>query len=171
MVKACEDTQLVLYSTLEPKYKNFTMHDCFQLSSMLANKLNVDIKKPCTCQRQREKNATTSREQSMVEQEVEDYFRINVTVTLLGDLIERMIERFDSGQNIAVKGIMLIPAYIITNSARKTSITPFPSFYLPSPLTLNAKLGIWSRDLFWEEEFKKLKEQHLKATGQTVLTS
>lgn len=161
MVKAYEDTQLVI-KTLQytrTKVEEFH-HDCFEFCSGLANKLNVNITKPRTCQRQKfRQNATTSNEQSTTEQVVENYYRINVTVPLLDDLVQRMIERFDSGQNIVIKGTMLIPAYFITNSSWKSSIAPFTSFYaedLPLQLTLSAELEIWHQkwNLFWEEEFK-----------------
>ena len=87
--------------------------------------------------------------------------------------MEKMKDRFDNGQNIAIKGIMLIPAYIITEASWKCFIAPFIAFYsedLPSPHTLNAELVIWNQKwcYYCEEKFKQLKQQHLKATGEEM---
>ena len=74
----------------------------------LAIKIDVDIKRPRTCHRQRFRQNAVGDEQSNEEQAVEDYLRINVTIPLVDEVLESMKARFEGGQASAVKGTMLI---------------------------------------------------------------
>ena len=65
---------------------------------------------------------------------IEDYFQVNVTIPLLD---ERMNERFSDGQEVVIKGFMLIPAHVVIDSEWKSSVAPFVAFHsdcLPSLL-------------------------------------
>ena len=70
-------------------------HDCFVFAKELAAKLEIEVKKPRTYQRQRfRQNSVVSCSGSSLEEAAQHYFRINVTILLV---IAGMKTRFQSG--------------------------------------------------------------------------
>ena len=129
MVKAYEDVQLVIRSLQHTRDKIVeSHHEWFEHCSQLARKVNVEVKKPRTCQRQRFRQNHTTQSQSP-EQEAKDYFRVSLTIPLIDELIERLNGRFSSDQDSVVKGFSLVPSNVVMQSSWKTSIAPFTSFY------------------------------------------
>ena len=49
------------------------------------------------------------------EQLVKNYSRINVTIPILDDVITSLQQRFSAGQDVIMKGMALLPSYVITN--------------------------------------------------------
>lgn len=87
-----------------------------------------------------------------------------------------MTNRFDSSQNDAMKGVLLLPPSVITDSNWQSTIKSFVDLYLddlPSRHTLHAELVLWSRhwEDYWEDHLTKLKQQHLLATGDELRVS
>ncbi len=78
-------------------------------------------------------------------------------------------ERFEDGQLDTMKGVMLLPSAVITEPDTK----PFLELYsdeVPSKHTLDAELVLWTQRWTeeWSEQWKKLKEQHVQATGSEL---
>ena len=63
------------------------------------------------------------------EQQVRNYFRINVTISILDNVITNLQQRFSDGQDIITKGMALLPLYIITKPDWKTTLQPSLEFY------------------------------------------
>ncbi len=114
VMKAYEGIHLVI-ATLEKiqdKVDEFH-HDYFVYAKELAIKIDIEVKKPCTCRRQRfRQNAVGTHNLS----QEEEYFRINVTYYPIfrSNCYISMKSRFEGGQSLVVKGTMLIPACVIT---------------------------------------------------------
>ena len=95
------------------------------------------------------------------EERVEEYFRINVTVPLLDEVVTSMKARFEGGQS---SGTMLIPACAITERDWKSHCVAMYSDDLPSKHTLSAELDLWEQKWTkeWEARWKELQQQHTK---------
>lgn len=151
-------------------------HDCFVFAKELAVKVDVEIRKPRTCQRQRFRQNAIVAEQRNPEQVVEDYFRINVTIPFLDEVVGNMKTRFEDGQASVVKGAMLIPACVLTEPDWKSQIDPCVQMYiddLPSRHTLNAELDLWEQKWsdIWQERWKILQQEHVQATGEQLVVT
>ena len=149
MPEAYEEIGLVI-RTLEQirKKVNEFHHNCFIFTRDLAVKVDVDMTKPRTCQRQRFRQNAIGTEQGNPEQVIEDYYRINVTIPFLDEVVGNMKTRFEDGQASVVKGTMLIPACVITEPDWKSQIDSFLQMYmddLPSTQTLSAELDLWEQ--------------------------
>ena len=84
--------------------------------------------------------------------------------------------RFDSSQVNTMKGNMLLPSSVVTEPTWRSIIKPFLDLYiddLPSRHTLDAELLLWSHHWKdkWDDHFRKLKEQHVVATGSELSLS
>lgn len=106
----------------------------------------VDIKKPCTCKRQTNRlNAVPSSHSISEESIIEQYFRVNLTIPFLDKVIENLHSRFAEGQDTVLKGILLIPPYVVTHESWEQSVDPFIQHCideLPCSLTINADLAM-----------------------------
>ena len=175
IVKAYDEIHLVI-TTLEKmrnKVEEFN-HDCFLYAKELAIKIDVEIKKPRTCQRQRFRLNAVGTANLSQEEAAEEYFRINITIPFLDQVISSMKARFEDGQSLVVKGTMLIPACVITEPDWKSQIQPCVDMYsddLPSKCTLDAELDLWAQKWTreWEERWKKIQLQHFQATGEHLV--
>lgn len=130
IVKAYDEIHLVI-TTLE-KMRNKVdefHHDCFAYAKELAIKIDVDIKKPRTCQRQRFRLNAVGTASSSQEEAAEEYFRINTTIPFLDQVVSSMKARFEDGQALVVKGTLLIPACVITEPDWKSQIQPCVDMY------------------------------------------
>ena len=177
IVKAYEEIHLVI-STLE-KIRNEVdefHHDCFVYAKELSIKLGLEKKMPRTCQRQRFRQNAVGTSNLSQEESAEEYFRINVTIPFLDQVVASMKARFEGGQSLVVKGTMLIPSCVITNPDWRSQIQPCVDMYiddLPSKRTLNAELDLWEQKWTkdWEERWKKLQQQHIQATGEQLVAT
>ena len=147
-------------------------HTVFAEACEIAQKIDVDVKKPRTCGRQiNRRNAVAMHsEQLSGQQLVEEYYRINLAIPFLDETLGTLRARFDCGQEVVMKGMLLLPVSVISIGNWKTSIQPFIEFYsdeLPCSRTITSELCIWelSWKERWELKWKELKEQHLVATG------
>jgi len=107
--------------TLQDVHKNVLSfhHDCHEQAAKLAEKINVDVKAPRIYVRQsHRRNALPSTAVETPEQMVMNYFRVNVTIPVLYDIIISLQERFSDGQDTVFKGTMVLPSSIITNRGR-----------------------------------------------------
>jgi predicted sulfurtransferase len=99
MLRAYEEIGLVIRTLEQIRTKvNEFHHDCFVFAKELALKVDVDIKRARTCQRQRFRQNAIVTEQQNPEQVIEDYFRVNVTVPFLVEVVGNMKNRFEDGQ-------------------------------------------------------------------------
>lgn len=90
----------------------------------LATRLNVDITRPRICNRQMHRQNATASDSGLTESQLtERYYRINVTVPFLDDVIQN---RFAEGH--IVKGALLIPAYTASSENWEDSLGPFLSW-------------------------------------------
>ncbi len=122
--------------------------DSFGLAKALAEKIHVDVKKPRTCRRQIYRQNAVVDDTATPEEAAEQYFRVNVTIPFLDQVIESMKERFEEGQASAVKRTMLIPSSVICEPDWKSQLKPFIDMFcddLPSRHTLDAELEMWKQ--------------------------
>ena len=107
------------------------------------------------------------------EERVEEYFRINVTVPLLDEVVTSMKARFEGCQSSVVKGTMLIPACAITEPDWKSQIQLCVEMYSDDLPTLIAELDLWEQKWTkeWEARWKELQQQHTKITGECLVVT
>ena len=146
-------------------------HDCHEQATKLAQKINVDVKAPRICGRQsHRRNALPSTAVETPEQMVMNYFRVNVTIPILDDIITSLQERFSDGQDTVIKGTMLLPCNVITNSSWKNILQPCVKFYsdeISCCHGVESELQLWSKmwEDQWKSHWKALNEQHLHTIG------
>ena len=104
---------------------------------------------------------------------IEEYYRINITVPFLDEVIMALQSRFSEGQEAVFQGLLLIPAYTVTHPNWEHTVQQFIQFYsdeIPSNHTIDAQLGLWK--LLWKEQWERklvsLQKQHLDATGREM---
>ena len=107
------DLVIVAFETIQDEVREFH-HDCFVYAKELAIKMDIEVKKPRTCQRQRFRQNAVGSHNLTQEEAAEEYFRINVTIPFVDQVITSMKSRFDGGQSLVIKGTMLIPACAFT---------------------------------------------------------
>lgn len=166
------EVNLVL-SMLEQTRDNVESFHCdnYEQACLLAKKIDVDIKKPQTCRRQtfRSNVQTPSHTELSPEEHVKVYYRCNVTIPMLDDLIISLKDRFCEGQETVSTGIMLLPSFTITTMNWEYSIQPFIDLYhdeVPSYCNLLAEIKLWKMKWtdIWDMKWKCIQEQHVKAT-------
>ena len=92
---------------------------------------------------------------------------INLCINFLS-----ILRRFAGGQDIVMKGMMLVPATLISDPNSLTLVKQFIEHYeedLPSPSTVDAELVLWHQlwTRKWEDHWKCLLEQQ-SGTGTTL---
>ena len=137
--------------------------------------IDVDVVRPRICARQRNRqNAVGSSSTELSPMElIEEYYRINVTIPFLDEVIVALQNRFSEGQESIFKGLYLIPAYTISLLNWDLEIEEFIQYYsdeIPNSRTVNAELGLWK--LLWKERWEQklaiIHKQHLDATGKEM---
>ena len=61
--------------------------------------------------------------------QIEDHFRINVTIPFIEEVIGCLQDRFSEDQQSIMKGVMLLPSSVITEPNWVSVIQPFLQFY------------------------------------------
>ena len=117
----------------------------------IAEKLGITVKKPRTCHVQRNCANTPA-------ETIEDHYRRNLTIPLVGHLINELENGFGSGdQETAVQCLFAVPSMLVASKETwMTSFGQFSTFHkdsLPSPLDLDAKMTLWQRK--WEQQDPK----------------
>ncbi|XP_068704634.1 52 kDa repressor of the inhibitor of the protein kinase-like [Montipora foliosa] len=118
----------------------------FQKACQIAEKLDITVQKPRTCQVQRNRANNPA-------ETVEDHYRRNLTIPLVDHLINELETRFGSGdQETAVQCLFAVPSMLLASKKKwRTSFARFSTFHedsLPSPLSLDAEMTLWQRK--WE---------------------
>ncbi|XP_068735595.1 uncharacterized protein [Montipora capricornis] len=118
----------------------------FQKACQIAEKLDITVQKPRTCQVQRNRANNPA-------ETVEDHYRRNLTIPLGDHLINELETRFGSGdQETAVQCLFAVPSMLLASKETwRTSFDRFSTFHedsLPSPLSLDAEMTLWQRK--WE---------------------
>ena len=149
--------------------------DCYDEACTLARKLDVDCNKPRTCSRQIHRQNAAPLSTSPAEQ-VKDYYRCNVTIPVLDDMCACLSARFCEGQEVVVKGMMLLPSSTITVDNWDDAIQPFLDLYrdeVSSDHILRAEIVLWKQMWSdkWDLKWKVIQEQHVKATGSRMKVS
>ena len=103
----------------------------FQKACQIAEKLDITVQKPRTCQVQRNRANNTA-------ETVEDHYRRNLTIPLVDHLINKLETRFGSGdQETAVQCLFAVPSMLLASKETwRTSFDRFSTFHedsLPSP--------------------------------------
>jgi len=86
----------------------------------------------------------------------------------LDEVIESLKRRFAEGQEVVLRGIWLIPSYVVACENWEESIDPFIQHYsdeLPNMHTVKAELSTWKilwTDA-WENKWKIIQDQHNKS--------
>ena len=116
----------------------------FNAASELAEQMDIDIKKPRTCGRQkhRENYSTVS---------PEDYYKQSVTIPFLDHLCQEINSRFSEGQSSLIKGFSGVPHVLQQEPDWKSLFRSFCQFieeYMPDILCLESELTLWERH--WE---------------------
>ena len=110
-------------------------HTCFLEARDTARRNIVDIKMPRVCKRQTNRaNALVSDGGLSEEEKVESYYRVNVTIPLLDEIVGSVKNRFDAGQEVVLKGTRLLPAYMCMLCPNQTGSVLY-SLLLSSILT------------------------------------
>lgn len=129
-VKAYEEVKLVIRTLEHVRTKMDEFHcDCFVCASDLAEKIDVEVKKPQTCRRQQFRQNAVITEHSSGGEGIEEYFRINVAVSFLDDVLQSMKSRFEDGQTVIAKGFQLVPSCAISEPNLKSTLQPFLDRY------------------------------------------
>ena len=118
----------------------------FQKACQIAEKLDITVQKPRTCQVQRNRANNPA-------ETVEEHYRRNLTIPLVDHLINKLETRFGSGdQETAVQCLFAVPSMLLASKETwRTSFDRFSTFHedsLPSPLSLDAEMTLWQRK--WE---------------------
>ena len=83
---------------------------------------------PRVCKRQTNRaNALVSDGGLSEEEKVESYYRVNVTIPLLDEIVGSLKNRFDVEQEVVLKGTRLLPAYVVSHSDWEVYYTAFYS--------------------------------------------
>lgn len=174
LVSLNDQIQLVI-RTLQNVRKDVSNfhHDCHKQATKLAQKIDVEVKMPRICgQQTHRRNALPDvQADQSTEQQVKNYFRINVTIPILDDVITSLQQRFSDGQDIIMmKGMALLPSYVITKLDWKTTLHPFLEIYsdeVTSCHAVDSELKLWNemwKDR-WESHWKSIQEQHVQTVG------
>ena len=107
----------------------------FQKACQIAEKLDITVQKPRTCQVQRNRANNPA-------DTVEDHYRRNLTIPLVDHLINELETQFGSGdQETAVQCLLAVPSMLLASKETwRTSFDRFSTFHedlLPSPLSLD----------------------------------
>ena len=118
----------------------------FQKACQIAEKLDITVQKPRTCQVQRNRANNPA-------ETVEEHYRRNLTIPLVDHLINELETRFGSGdQETAVQCLFAVPSMLLASKETwRTSFDRFSTFHedsLLSPLSLDAEMTLWQRK--WE---------------------
>ena len=82
--------------------------------------MDAEVKMPQICGRQTHQRNTLPGDQAddqadqSPEQLLKNYSRINVTISILDDVITSLQQRFFDGQDVIMKGMALLSSYVIT---------------------------------------------------------
>lgn len=113
----------------------------------MAEKLDVQIKKPRSCGRQKNR-------ENVEADTAETYYRRACSIPFVDHLIEELSRRFTDGQQqIIPLAHAVIPDQMNRNNQWRQDFIQFTEKYsddLPSPTTLNAELDIWER--MWKKK-------------------
>ena len=158
LANASDQVKLVIRTLLHVRQEvEMFHHTCYNESCRIARKINVDIKRPRICGRQvHRQNALQLDSGLSDEQLTEDYFRINVTVPMLDDVLGSLQTRFEEGQENVMKGTMLLPSSTISESDWDSAVDTFIQAYIdeiPSICTLEAEKLLWKQ--LWQEKWKE----------------
>ena len=83
----------------------------------IAKKIDVDIKRPRICGRQVHRQNVLQLDSGLSEEQITcGYFCINVTISLLDDVLGSLQTRFEEGQENVMKETMLLPSFTISES-------------------------------------------------------
>jgi len=97
-------------------------------------------------------------------QKVVDYYN-NLTIPCIDEITQQILDRFSEVNLSVLKGILLLPSSVITESNWITMIQQFLHFYaddIPFPRLMVAELEIWQTlwDDRWSSHWKCLQQQH-----------
>ena len=117
----------------------------------IAEKLGITVQKPRTCHVQRNCENTPA-------ETIKDHYRRNLTIPLVGHLINELENGFGSGdQETAVQCLFAVPSMLVASKETwMISFGQFSTFHkdsLPSPVDLDAKMTLWQRK--WEQQDPK----------------
>jgi len=176
LVNVNEQIQLVI-RTIQDIRKNVSSfhYDCHKQAARLAQKINVEVKSPRICKRQTQRSNAllTTATDTSAEEIIKNYFRVNVTIPVLDDIITSLQDRFCNGQDIIMKGTVLLPSYVITEPNWKNVLQPFLKFYsdeLPCYHSVDSEFILWNKMWHeqWESHWKSIQEQHLHTVGVCI---
>lgn len=175
LANVVEQVKFVIRALQAAKDKIESFHnECFQYACDKAKCIDVDIKKPHTCKRQTNHlNAVSLSHSTLEESMIEQYFQVNLTIPFLDEVIGNLHSRFPEGQDTVPQGVLLIPPYVVTHESWEQSVDPFLQYCideLPCSHTISAELAMWKMLWIdnWEQQWKIIKDQHLKATGSDI---
>ena len=176
LANASEQVKLVIRTLSRVRQDVETFHhSCYDEACIIASKIDVDIRRPRICGRQvYRQNALQLDSGLSDEQLIEDYFRVNVTIPLLDDVLGSLQSRFEEGQENVIKGILLLPSStIVSESDWDSAVDRFLKGYvdeIPSHHTLEAEKLLWKQlwQEKWEEKLNILKQQHIASTGEEM---
>ena len=132
-------------------------HTCYDEACSIASKINVDIRRPRICGRQVYRQNAVQLDSGLSDKLlIEDYFRINVTIPLLDDVLGNPPSRFEKGQENVMKGILLLPSSTISKSDWDSAVDRFIKGYIdeiPSHYTVEAEKLLWKQ--LWQEKWEE----------------
>ena len=80
-------------------------HDCYEQATMIAEKIDVEVKMPQICGRQTHRRNALPGDQADQSPE-----QLVVTIPILDDVITSLQQRFSAGQDVIMKGMALLPS-------------------------------------------------------------
>ena len=166
----CHQVQLVVKVLDQSRISVDAFHqDCYDDACSIARKLDVDINKPRTCRRQSHRSNSVCTDELSAKDRVSTYYRLNITIPMLDQLIVSLKERFCAGQESIMKGLMLLPSNTITVVDWESSVQPFLDFYrdeIPSFRDLSAELLLWKQKWNdeWDTKWKSIQDEHTRVS-------
>ena len=109
----------------------------------------IPLVKASTCKRQTNRlnaHGVPSSQSASEEGIIEQYFQVNLTIPFLDEVIGNLQSRFAEGQDTVLKGILLIPPYVVTCDSWEQSVDPFIQYCIddiPCCHTIRAELATW----------------------------
>lgn len=106
---------------------------CYDEACRIVKQMNIEIKRPRVLGRQvHRQNADSGLSH---EQLIQDYFRINVTIPFLDDVLGSLRFRFFGQENV-MRGIMLLPPFTVSESDWDDTVDRFFYSYLGRRVTI-----------------------------------
>lgn len=112
---------------------------CIETATQIAIEYGIEASHPRQCLKQRHRNNAPA-------ESVEEYYRRNLQIPFIDQLVSDLKARFDNGQATTVEGLFVIPANCKSSTDWKDHYTKFYQEYrelMPQDSSIEAEMRMW----------------------------